>query len=44
MQPASTNDFFRSYPWRVHALLLVPLAAVISILFLRYGFWGGTRC
>ncbi len=40
MQPASTNDFFRSYPWRVHALLLVPLAAVISILFLRYGFWG----
>lgn len=40
MQPVSLNNFFKCYPWRVHALQLVFLAAVILILFLRYGFWG----
>ena len=33
MQPVSLNNFFKCYPWRVHALQLVFLAAVILILF-----------
>ena len=40
MQPVSLNNFFKCYPWRVQALQLVFLAAIILILFLRYGFWG----
>lgn len=42
MYTVSARLFYKNYPWREHAMLLVPLVLITCVIIFRYGMWGTT--